>query len=88
MILGIATVSVIVLLAIALLPVRTRDIGLRQSSEPTFQVPTVTRPINLRQQQVQEEATAIASEYHRRADQIWLEELKAKAALMLTPEKR
>ena len=93
MILGFATVAVLVLLAIAVLPVRRRDGDARQSIHPatTFSLPTPsstpTRATSLREQQVTEEATAIAAEYQRKSDRAWLDELSTKAALLLTPEK-
>ncbi len=42
-----------------------------------------TRQTTLRQQQVSEEATAIASEYQRRADAVWLDEVRTKASKLL-----
>lgn len=84
MILGIAAAAVAVLLVIALLPTKKRDetLGqLKQSSAP----PT---PINLRTQQLDEEASAIAEEYRRRADEVWLEEMRTKASTLLGPPKR
>ena len=89
MILGIATIVVLVLLAIAFLPVRRRENELKQSASPVnlFQSEP-SRPINLREQQVQEEASAISAEYQRRADEVWLEEIRTKASTLLAPEKK
>ena len=95
MILGFATVAVLVLLAIAVLPVRRRDGDARQSIHPTaaLSLPTPTpattptRATSLREQQLTEEASAIAAEYQRKSDRAWLDELSTKAALLLTPEK-
>ena len=78
MILGIATVVVLVLVALAILPAKKRD---RDASTPNF-VQSFTRPANFRQQQLSEEAEAIADEYQRRADEAWREELGEKAAVL------
>ena len=78
MILGIATVVVLVLVALAILPAKKRD---RDTSTPNF-VQSFTRPANFRQQQLSEEAEAIADEYQRRADEAWREELGAKATVL------
>ena len=83
MILGITTVVVLVLLAVALFPSKKRDGDRKPSGNTPFQLPT--RSINLREQQLQEEADAIASEYRRRADEEWLSEVNAKAAALLKP---
>ncbi|MEM7312063.1 MAG: hypothetical protein AAF497_02815 [Planctomycetota bacterium] len=79
MILGIATVVVLVLVAVALLPVRKRD----QSGTNTNLIQPFSRPTNVRQLQLTEEAEAIADEYQRRADDAWREELGDKAAELL-----
>ena len=79
MILGIATVVVLVLVAVALLPAKKLN---RDGSHPGFTQPFV-RPTNFRQQQLNEEAEAIADEYQRRADEAWREELGEKAATLL-----
>lgn len=79
MILGIATVVVLVLVAIALLPARKRD----QDSGNTNLLQPLSRPTNVRQQQLTEEAEAIAGEYQRRAYEAWREELGDKAAELL-----
>lgn len=87
MLLPIAVIVVIVLLAVALLPIRKREPEqLKQSSPTAFLSPVATQPVRqttLRQQQVDEEATAIASEYQRRADAVWLDEVRTKAAKLL-----
>jgi hypothetical protein len=89
MILGIVTVVVLILLAIALLPVRKREPQTKQTvSAPILYPAEPTRAATLRQQQVEEEATAIASEYRRAADQLWIEELRDKASSLLSPGKR
>ena len=85
MILGIATIVILVLLAIAFLPMRRRepleriDSVLKQSANPVgiFQSEP-SRPINLREQQVQEEASAVSAEYERCTDEVWLEEIRTK----------
>jgi len=79
MILGTAIVVVLVLVAIALLPAKQRD---RDANKPNI-VDRFTRSANARQQQLDEEAEAIASEYQRRCDEAWREELSEKAASML-----
>ena len=86
MVLGIAIVLVLVLLVVALLPPRNSTSGLKQApvATPLFPQEPV-RSLSLREQQVQEEASAIAAEYHRRADEVWLEELRGKAAGLLGP---
>ncbi|WP_168565153.1 hypothetical protein [Crateriforma spongiae] len=78
MILGIAIVVVLVLVAIAILPSKKRD---RDGSPPGFVQP-FTRQANFRQQQLNEEAEAIADEYQRRADEAWRDELGEKAAAL------
>ena len=84
MLLGIATVVVLVLLAIALLPVRKAG-DLKPTNPLSMIQPEQARPVSLREQHVQEEASAIAAEYHRRADEVWLDEIRSKAALLLGP---
>ena len=83
MILGIATVVVLVLLAVALFPSKKRG----GDATPSTNASTLFHPpapsSNLREQQVQEEAEAIATEYQRRADEAWLEELSVKASNLL-----
>lgn len=87
MFLGIAIVLVVVLLAIALLPARRREVEVKQSIVPTLlTAPEPIRSTTLRKQQLVEEASAIAQEYERRADEVWLEELKTKASLLLSPK--
>ena len=66
-------------LTIALLPARQRD---RDANKPSI-VDRHTRSANARQEQLDEEAEAIASEYQRRCDEAWREELSEKAASML-----
>ena len=78
MILGIATVVVLVLVAVALLPARKRD-----QDGSTLLLGPLSRPTNVRQQQLTEEAEAIADEYQRRADEAWRDELGEKAADLL-----
>lgn len=88
MILGIAAIIVVVLVVLALVPVRRREPELKQS---LFPPPTPVQSLhetNLRQQQLREEATAIADEYQRRADEVWLEEVKGKATGLLGNQKR
>ena len=74
MLLTIAVIVVVVLLAVALLPVRKREPEqLRQASPVAFLTPEPAQPVRqttLRQQQLDEEANAVASEYQRRAELI------------------
>ena len=87
MLLAIAIIVVVVLLAVALLPVKKREPEqLKQASPVAFLTPEPTQPVRqttLRQQQLDEEANAVASEYQRRADAIWLDEVRTKASKLL-----
>ena len=87
MILGIATVVVLVLLAVALFPSRKRGNDARQPINTSTASQSTERSANLRELQVQEEAEAIATEYQRRADEAWLDELSVKAANLLKAPK-
>lgn len=86
MLLAIAII-VVVLLAVALLPVkRGEPEQLKQASPVAFLAPEPTQPVRqttLRQQQLDEEANAVASEYQRRADAVWLDEVRTKASKLL-----
>ena len=87
MLLAIAIIVVVVLLAVALLPVKKREPEqLKQASPVAFLTPEPTQPVRqttLRQQQLDEEANAVASEYQRRADAVWLDEVRTKASKLL-----
>jgi len=87
MLLAIAIIVVVVLLAVALLPVKKREPEqLKQASPVAFLTPEPAQPIRqttLRQQQLDEEANAVASEYQRRADAVWLDEVRTKASKLL-----
>ena len=87
MILAIAIIVVVVLLAVALIPVKKREPEqLKQASPVAFLTPEPAQPIRqttLRQQQLDEEANAVASEYQRRADAVWLDEVRTKASKLL-----
>ena len=87
MLLAIAIIVVVVLLAVALLPVKKREPEqLKQASPVDFLTPEPAQPVRqttLRQQQLDEEANAVASEYQRRADAVWLDEVRTKASKLL-----
>lgn len=87
MLLAIAIIVVVVLLAFALLPVKKREPEqLKQASPVAFLTPEPAQPVRqttLRQQQLDEEANAVASEYQRRADAVWLDEVRTKASKLL-----
>ena len=87
MLLAIAVIVVVVLLAVALLPVKKREPEqLKQASPVAFLNPEPAQPVRqttLRQQQLDEEANAVASEYQRRADAVWLDEVRTKASKLL-----
>ena len=87
MLLTIAIIVVVVLLAVALLPMKKREPEqLRQASPVAFLTPEPAQPVRqttLRQQQLDEEANAVASEYQRRADAVWLDEVRTKASKLL-----
>ena len=87
MLLTIAIIVVVVLLAVALLPMKKREPEqLRQASPVAFLNPEPAQPVRqttLRQQQLDEEANAVASEYQRRADAVWLDEVRTKASKLL-----
>lgn len=83
MTLGIAIIVVLVLIAVALLPPKKRDRDVNQSSPVINPFQTQERQANLREQQLQEESEAIASEYQRRSNEAWLDELSDKASTLL-----
>ena len=83
MFLGIATVVVLVLIAVALLPSKKRDRDANQLGSAINPFQTQERQANLREQQLQEESDAIASEYQRRSNEAWLDELSDKASTLL-----
>lgn len=87
MLLAIAIIVVVILLAVALLPVKKREAEqLKQASPVAFLTPEPAQPVRqttLRQQQLDEEANAVASEYQRRADAVWLDEVRTKASKLL-----
>lgn len=87
MLLAIAIIVVVVLLAVALIPVKKREPEqLKQASPVAFLTPEPAQPARqttLRQQQLDEEANAVASEYQRRADAVWLDEVRTKASKLL-----
>ncbi len=92
MLISIAIVLVVVLLAVALLPTRKPEPQLKQSLASQSILPLVSstpEPTRtLRQQQLDEEAAALSSEYQRRADEVWLDELRTKASSLLAPDKK
>ena len=92
MLLTIAVIVVVVLLAVALLPVRKREPEqLRQASPVAFLTSEPAQPVRqttLRQQQLDEEANAVASEYQRRADAVWLDDVRTKASKLLSGEQQ
>jgi hypothetical protein len=87
MLLAIAIIVVVVLLAVALIPAKKREPEqLKQASPVAFLTPEPAQPVRqttLRQQQLDEEAYAVASEYQRRADAVWLDEVRTKASKLL-----
>lgn len=87
MLLAIAIIVVVVLLAVALIPAKKREQEqLKQASPVAFLTPEPAQPVRqttLRQQQLDEEANAVASEYQRRADAVWLDEVRTKASKLL-----
>jgi hypothetical protein len=87
MLLAIAIIVVVVLLAVALIPVKKREPEqLKQAPPVAFLTPEPAQPVRqttLRQQQLDEEANAVASEYQRRADAVWLDEVRTKASKLL-----
>ncbi|QDT05188.1 hypothetical protein K227x_35870 [Rubripirellula lacrimiformis] len=80
---GIATVVVLLLIAVALLPSKKRDKDNAQSTSVINPFHSPAQPVNLREQQLQEESEAIASEYQRRSNEAWLDELSDKASTLL-----
>ncbi len=91
MLLTIAIIVVVVLLAVALLPMKKREPEqLRQASPVAFQTPEPAQPARqttLRQQQLDEEATAVASEYQR-ALMRFGSEVRTKASNLLSGEQQ
>ncbi len=91
MLLSIALIVVVVLLAVALLPIKKREPDVARQSLPTTLLPSLPLPplrqSSLRQQQLDEESAAVANEYQRRADAEWLEEIRTKASKLLSDSK-
>ena len=92
MLITIAIIVVVVLLAVAVLPIKKREPDhLKQASPVAFLTSEPSQPVRqttLRQQQLDEEATAVASEYQRRADAVWLDEVRGKASKLLSGEQQ
>jgi hypothetical protein len=88
MILGIAAAVVGILLVVALIPAKKRDETIDRLKSSGEVNTSRSQRLDLRTQQLEEEATAIADEYRRKADEVWLEELRAKASTLLGPPKR
>ena len=89
MTLFIAIIVVLVLLAVAVFPTKAREQrepAIKQSSE-LFQPAASLSPTSLREQQLREESEAIATEYRKRADEVWLGEIREKATALLGPRK-
>jgi hypothetical protein len=90
MILTIVMIVVLALLAIAVLPSRKRDLlsepAIKQSTG-LFQTQSQPLTVSLREQQLREESDAIATEFRKRADEVWLAEIREKAASLLGPTK-
>lgn len=89
MTLFIAIIVVLVLLAVAVFPTKPREPrepAIKQSSE-LFQPAGLTSATSLREQQLREESEAIATEYRKRADEVWLGEIREKATTLLGPPK-
>ena len=80
---GIATVVVLLLIAVALLPSKKRERETNQANTVLTPFQTPERQANLREQQLQEESDAIANEYQRRSNEAWLDELSDKASTLL-----
>ncbi len=80
---GIATVVVLLLIAVALLPSKKRERDTPQTNSVLNPFQPQERLVNLREQQLQEESDAIASEYQRRSNEAWLDELSDKASTLL-----
>jgi len=90
MILTIAVVVVLALLAIAVLPSRKRELAgepVIKQSAGLFQSQSTPVATSLREQQLREESDAIATEFRKRADEVWLAEIREKAASLLGPPK-
>lgn len=80
----IAGLVVVVLLAVALLPnKRGSTDAAEKRTDGTSQTSSHARQRSLREQQLREEADAICAEYCRRADEVWLGEVREKAAGLL-----
>ena len=79
---GIATVVVLLLIAVALLPSKKRNSN--ESAASTLNpFETFTRSVNLREHQLREESEAIANEYQRRSNEAWLDDLSVRASELL-----
>ena len=87
MLLGIAIAVVVLLLFIALLPPKKREkLTDFQQAAVGIVRPDNYAVVNLRRQQLEEETEVIADEYRRRAEEVWLEEVRGKAAGLFARE--
>ena len=89
MLLSVAIIVVLVLLAVAVFPTKPREQrepAVKQSSD-LFQPAGLASATSLREQQLREESEAIATEYRKRADEVWLGEIREKATTLLGPPK-
>lgn len=89
MLLSVAIIVVLVLLAVAVFPAKPREQrepAVKQSSD-LFQSAGLASATSLREQQLREESEAIATEYRKRADEVWLGEIREKATTLLGPPK-
>ena len=89
MLLSVAIIVVLVLLAVAVFPAKPREQrepAVKQASD-LFQSAGLASATSLREQQLREESEAIATEYRKRADEVWLGEIREKATTLLGPPK-
>ena len=83
----IAVVVVLVLLVVAVYPAKPQEQDRRATKKASNTSQTSATNSSLREQQLREESEAIASEYRRRADEVWIGEIREKASALLGPQK-
>ncbi|EMI41702.1 hypothetical protein RRSWK_05799 [Rhodopirellula sp. SWK7] len=77
LLLSVAVVAVAVFVVVLLIPPKPK----RVVEVDSMAVPM--RSVSHRRQQIEEESTAIAMEYERRANEVWMAEVTAKAVDLL-----